>query len=307
MEFPAVNAIRKVKSIQRFGEPIEEAFQGDRIGLCVTQLDSNLIERGVCCEPSSLKLCFAIICNIEKIIYFKGEIKSKSNFHITILHDTSLANIELFLGPKSSKFLLDQEYQYINSFPADLDKSKNSVFALLKLEKPLIIKSETLLIGSKLDLDIHANTCRLAFHGSVMITLTDKNYRNTFLPKLKIFKIKSKVGQVERILNPHEVICRSLFKKETNMEIFSGLKVKLTTGDEGIIDGFFGKSGKVKIQIPKGIQNPSLIEKWSKNVKSKPNLSQVNSLGSLDSEKMIQILLEFKRFIYDKSKKVIQT
>lgn len=299
IEIPATQVTRKVKSIQRFGEPIEEAFQGDRIGLCVTQLDSKLIERGLCCEPSSLKSCFAIICNIEKILHYKSEINSKSKFHVTILHDTVLAKIELFKGSKSSSFKIDQEYEYINSFPVDLDKTTTSIFALLELEKPLIVKPDTLIIGSKLDSDINANFCRLAFYGSALITLT-QNYRTTFLPTLKIFKIKTKMGQVERIPNTYKVIGSSLFKKETNMNLFSGLKVKLTTGDEGVIDGAFGQSGKVTIRIPKGLQDSSLVEKWSKKAKVKSNQE------AQESDEKIQIVLQLKRYIYDKSKKVIQ-
>jgi selenocysteine-specific elongation factor len=46
------------------------------------------------------------------------------------------------------------------------------------------------------------------------------------------------------------VICKSLFKKETNIEIFSNLDVNLSTGDVGKIEGSFGQSGKIKIRIP---------------------------------------------------------
>ena len=46
------------------------------------------------------------------------------------------------------------------------------------------------------------------------------------------------------------VICKGLVKKETNIELFSGLKVELSTGESGYVDGSFGLSGKVKIRIP---------------------------------------------------------
>ena len=45
------------------------------------------------------------------------------------------------------------------------------------------------------------------------------------------------------------VIGRSLFKKETNLQLFVGLKVTLSTGESGIIEGGFGQSGKFKIRI----------------------------------------------------------
>jgi selenocysteine-specific elongation factor len=46
------------------------------------------------------------------------------------------------------------------------------------------------------------------------------------------------------------VICKSLFKKETNIDIFANLNVVLSTGDVGKIEGSFGQSGKIKIRIP---------------------------------------------------------
>uniref|UniRef100_A0A6I8RZ53 Eukaryotic elongation factor, selenocysteine-tRNA-specific n=1 Tax=Xenopus tropicalis TaxID=8364 RepID=A0A6I8RZ53_XENTR len=46
------------------------------------------------------------------------------------------------------------------------------------------------------------------------------------------------------------IIGRSLFKKETNIQLFVGLKVKLSTGEDGVIEGSFGQSGKFKIRIP---------------------------------------------------------
>lgn len=48
----------------------------------------------------------------------------------------------------------------------------------------------------------------------------------------------------------YNVIGRGLFKKETNLQMFVGLKVELSTGEEGVIEGGFGQSGKFKIRIP---------------------------------------------------------
>lgn len=48
----------------------------------------------------------------------------------------------------------------------------------------------------------------------------------------------------------YSIIGRGLFKKETNLQTFVGLKVKLSTGEAGVIEGGFGQSGKFKIRIP---------------------------------------------------------
>lgn len=54
----------------------------------------------------------------------------------------------------------------------------------------------------------------------------------------------------EQVIDDYSVIGRSLFKKETNIQLFVGLKVHLSTGELGVIDSSFGQSGKFKINIP---------------------------------------------------------
>ena len=78
----------------------------------------------------------------------------------------------------------------------------------------------------------------------------DQNYVETSLPKLKVYKTKSREGVVERKVDDYSIVCRGLFKKETNMEAFVGLKVNLSSGELGTIEGSFGQSGKFKVRIP---------------------------------------------------------
>lgn len=51
------------------------------------------------------------------------------------------------------------------------------------------------------------------------------------------------------MVNAYEVIGKNLWKKETNIAPFLNLKVTLSTGEQGFIEGSFGQSGKVKIRI----------------------------------------------------------
>jgi len=46
------------------------------------------------------------------------------------------------------------------------------------------------------------------------------------------------------------VIGKTLFKKETKIQAFLGLKVQLSTGETGIIEGAFGTTGKFRVSIP---------------------------------------------------------
>ena len=66
----------------------------------------------------------------------------------------------------------------------------------------------------------------------------------------QVFKMKSREGLVERVTDAYSVIGKNLFKKETNIQAFTNLKVMLTSGHRGIIEGGFGQSGKVKVRIP---------------------------------------------------------
>ena len=130
------------------------------------------------------------------------------------------------------------------------EKLPRSQYAVLELEKPVTCSTSALVIGSKLDTDIHSNICRIAFHGVILEAISDLKYTETVLPKVKVFKNKFKEGIVERKADENSVVCRGLFKKETNIETFVGMKVKLSTGEQGSIEGGFGQSGKLKVRIP---------------------------------------------------------
>ena len=72
----------------------------------------------------------------------------------------------------------------------------------------------------------------------------------TTIASLKVYKNKCKTGVVERKHDESTVIGKALFKKETNIDLFVGMKVSLSTGDNGYIEAGFGQSGKFKIRIP---------------------------------------------------------
>lgn len=57
----------------------------------------------------------------------------------------------------------------------------------------------------------------------------------------------------------YTVIGKNLFKKETNLQLFVGLKVTLSSGETGVIEGGFGQSGKIKIRVP-GMKHTQLVK-----------------------------------------------
>lgn len=210
---------RKVKSIQMFRKPVPSAMQGDRVGVCVTQFDPKLLERGVVCTPGSLHTIHAAIILVQKIEYYRGTLSSRAKFHITVGHETVMARVSFFsqvslsadsgaarpTEQRAQGFSFDWEFCHLEEYltgQGDAEGQDPAQWALLEFERPITCPPFCLVIGSRLDSDIHSNTCRLAFHGKLLEGFEDKNYADSALPRLKISKDKHKEGSVERVKPP---------------------------------------------------------------------------------------------------------
>ncbi|KAM9408118.1 selenocysteine-specific elongation factor [Pholidichthys leucotaenia] len=333
VEIPALKVTKKIKSVQMFRKPVTGAMQGDRVGVCVTQFDPKLLERGVVCTPGSLRTLFAAVISVRKIGYYKGSLSTRAKFHITVGHETVMARVSFFGLPPvgvsettldtqpppsepcslDAPFTFDREYfhqdEYVCAQKEGCVGADTQQWALLEFERPVTCPSLCLVIGSKLDTDIHTNACRLAFQGRLLEGFEDKNYAETALPRLRIYKTKHKEGQVERVTDDYTVIGRSLFKKETNLQLFVGLKVTLSTGETGVIEGGFGQSGKFKIRIQEGLL-PETKQLLSSSSKKKGKSGSKGTPASDEEPKAdsqpVSIHLHFKRYIFDPHKKMVQ-
>lgn len=283
IEIPSLKIDRKVKSMQMFRKPIEKAVAGDRIGLCITNFDAKLLERGLTCAKGTVDTAYATVIKLNKIKYFKRDIKSKSKFHCSIGHETVMAKIIIF-SAKSREFDFETEYQYEDMI---IENDNKDYFVLLEFEHPVLIYDGMLIIALKLDTE-QTNACRLAFYGHVAVrnSSVDKASHDQFLSRLKIYKQKSREGNVQRIVNESEVIVENLFKKETDRSKFERMKCQLSTGESGIIVGSFGQSAKVKVQF------------------SSP-LCQA-TVESIKTSKDVKVQLSFKKFVFDKKHKMVQ-
>lgn len=328
VEIPALKVTKKIKSVQMFRRPVSGAKQGDRVGVCVTQFDPKLLERGVVCTPGSLRTLYAAVMSACKIGYFRGSLATRAKFHITVGHETVMAKVTFFgLPPPASPdlpseaggpplleapFTLDREYVYQEEYRAGEAGAEPGAgpgaqqWALLEFERPVTCPSLCLVIGSKLDSDVHANACRLAFHGRLLLGFEDKSYGQTVLPRLRIYKTKHKEGQVERVTDDYTVIGRSLFKKETNLQLFVGLKVTLSTGETGVIEGGFGQSGKFKIRVPEGLR-PETKSLLSSAAKKKGKGGSKGEEEPKTESQPVSIHLHFRRYVFDPHKKMSQS
>uniref|UniRef100_A0A4W5QYJ5 Selenocysteine-specific elongation factor n=1 Tax=Hucho hucho TaxID=62062 RepID=A0A4W5QYJ5_9TELE len=342
VEIPALKVTKKVKSVQMFRRPVAGAMQGDRVGVCVTQFDPKLLERGVVCTPGSLHTLHAALISIRKIGYFKGSLATRAKFHITVGHETVMARVTFFglppgethqtsttdpqlptsdphapepdLRPLDTPFSFDREYFHQDEYVIGQREAGGAgqdpeQWALLEFERPVTCPILCLVIGSKLDTDIHANACRLAFQGRLLEGFEEKSYSETTLPRLRIYKTKHKEGQVERVTDDYTVIGRNLFKKETNLQLFVGLKVTLSTGEVGVIEGSFGQSGKFKIRVPEGLSLETkqlLSSSAKKRVKGGAKGEPAKEDDAKTDSQPICINLRFKRYVFDPHKKMVQ-
>ncbi|EPQ08239.1 Selenocysteine-specific elongation factor [Myotis brandtii] len=332
--------VKKVKSMQMFHMPVTSAMQGDRLGICVTQFDPKLLERGLVCAPESLHTVHAAIISVEKIPYFRGPLQTKAKFHITLGHETVMGRL-MFFSPApdnfdhepvlntfdfSREYLFQEQYLCKDLEPGSTGSDQatekagqateglcpRQQWALVEFEKPITCPRLCLVIGFRLNADIHSNMCRLAFHGILLHGLEDKNYTESLLPKLRVYKLKHKHGFVERVIDDYSVIGRSLFKKETNIQLFVGLKVHLSTGELGIIDSSFGQSGKFKINIPGGLGPESkkiltpALKKRSRASKGEM-AKQEESAERQEPAQHVTLSLSFKRYVFDTHKHMVQS
>ncbi|PIK54191.1 putative selenocysteine-specific elongation factor [Apostichopus japonicus] len=331
VEIPSMQITRKVKSMQMFRQPVESAIMGDRVGICVTQFDPKLLERGLVCTPGSLPTIEAAVISVTKIGYFRGPCATKAKFHVTMGHETVMARVTFFGDvpgqsyPEREKiaFSFDKEYLYQDDLKAPV-KSKGSSnkenqpeedalpsntlqWALLEFEKPITCPVNCLWrVGRDGTREMAWGTIKPIYRNT-----TDKEYVASYLPSLKIYKTKTREGVVDRMTDEYSIIGRGLFKKETNLQTFVGLKVKLSTGEAGVIEGGFGQSGKFKIRIPNGL-NADTSTQLSSSSKKKGKKAQKDDAAVPDPpaqthQQPIKIHLQFKRYIYDSKKQIIQT
>jgi selenocysteine-specific elongation factor len=344
IEFPTLALERKVKSMQMFRRKVQQIGQGDRAGICVSNLDSKLLERGIAASPGAVQLLKGAIALVRKVKYFHGTLKGGGKFHISVGHTTIMATITFWgarelldlmqqqncgseaseiskslgvltgssSGAKKAKSLVghsslggdadmaglpllkfdfQQDFLHQDSLLEELsgEKATNLLhWAMLDFQTPVFCPLDSLIIGSRLDVeapDASASSCRLAFSGRLVHKI-DPVIEG---PKLKLYTLKEKRGIVSKLgeafrrdddgkLVRYEVFGDELFKKETNMKIFTGMKLFTPAGDVGEIKGSYGTTGKFRVWFPAGTE----------------------------AKEGDELILKFKRYAHDEKKEMHQ-
>jgi len=316
VEFPTLATQKKVKGVQMFRRKANMVQQGDRAGICVSNFDAKLMERGVIASPGTVKLIRGAIAVVRKVRFFKGSLNSGAKFHISVGHTTVMATVSFWgareiakqvngeddkkrestgsqafgkssLGGSADlaglprlKFDWNDDFlhqdNYLDVLPASDNNSNewnesssgqrkdNSQlpplhWARIEFLTPVYCPMDSLVIGSRLDSEVNANACRLAFSGRLVERYDAKADHG----RLKSYTKKEKVGTVSRLGDPYkradddkvvryEVFGTDLFKKETDMTQFVGLLLETDRGDVGSIQSSFGTSGKFRVNFPGG-------------------------------------------------------
>jgi len=248
---------KKVKSIQVFRKPVTSAKAGDRCGLCIgSNFDSSSFERGIICSADSAIFAKSIIVELNKIEYYKKLISSKEIFHVSIGHSTRTAKATLFAydaaASESSEFSREGHYLWLKDSGSAPSPDQKIFLHLEFTNKPILCFEKSLIVASKLDMDLsHESTtgCRLTFFGNILDT--------NFGPS--IYKEKTRSGIVDRLHDAETLIVKNIFKKETNLDLFTGLRVTLDSGETGKIIGPFGKSGKIKVEVDDDLEIETIM------------------------------------------------
>ena len=194
------------------------------------------------------------------------------------------------------------------------------------MESTIACQLQSILIGSRLDTDIHANTCRLAFYGHVLDGFTDPDYATKELPtKLRIYKRKEKIGSIDRIVDGQTLIGKDLFQKETNINAFVNFKVELDpTGERGFIESPFGQSGKFKVRFMSKTNESQRTSGCSsvvldglsdetkqafsgnKSKKQAASKTTTDEPTESDTPQRIRIVLKFKKYLFQEKTVITQ-
>jgi selenocysteine-specific elongation factor len=235
VEFPALSTQKKIKGLQMFRRKANIIQQGDRAGICVSNFDAKLMERGTIASPGTIKLIHGAIAVVRKVRFFKGQLNSGGKFHISVGHQTVMATVTFWgarelaqqvkqerdlkqnasndnltdrsLGKSSLggtadladlprlKFDWNQDFlhqdNYLDTIPVvdddlssqvDSNKGENQPplhWARLEFLTPVFCPLDSLVIGSRLDTEVNANCCRLAFSGRLVERYDDKTVSMT--------------------------------------------------------------------------------------------------------------------------------
>ena len=121
----------------------------------------------------------------KRVKWFKGEFKSKSKMHISILNEVVLCKQLIFVRPTQLG------YEYLDVIGDEIEE----FHVIIELEKSIRILNNSIVIASKFDSDPSLQKCRIAFHGRWQQEKTDK------LDDFMIYRPKVRTCSIDRVVD----------------------------------------------------------------------------------------------------------
>lgn len=261
ISLPEFGEDRIVKGLQVYRRDQKSVSKGDRVAILVPSLNAKSIERCIITTPNQLKPIDSIFAVIHPVKHFKGEIKSKSKFHLTINHVNVMAELTLFCSPnlaeskleslhKNLKLMKNQKnenicfdnckmdwklpFEYVEGISKDkieftkreekwdvLSNENKVIFVLIRITKPIYISKNAFFIGSRFDFHQESKDCRIAFYGHCLESF-NSSVSLQLINDLQVFIYKEREAVVDKFVNDHTIIVKEMFQKETNVSLFFG-------------------------------------------------------------------------------------
>lgn len=205
VQLPEFGEERTVKGIQVYRRETKRVSQGDRMAVLVPALNAKAIERCVMTTPGTLSANNIFFASFRRVRHFKGGVKSKSKFHISINHINVMGELTLLcsLAPaepqtlntaainhmcmkRSEEIDFDEvafdrqsRFEYVEEITEnntvvftksevsleDLTAQGRCLILVVKLVKPVFIRKHSFFIGSRMDFHEESKNCRIAFYG----------------------------------------------------------------------------------------------------------------------------------------------
>lgn len=100
VSLPHLGLERKVKSIQAFKKSVAFARSGDRVGVCLANVNAASIERGLACAPGSVVQFSRAVARVSKVRFYADRLISKKKLHMLIGHASVMGTVEFFGVPR---------------------------------------------------------------------------------------------------------------------------------------------------------------------------------------------------------------
>ena len=255
---PTVAQLRKVKSIEVFHVGVERAVAGERAAVCVVGLEADKVERGVLCEEGCVERLLQVVVRVDKVPFYKEDVKTGQQMHISVGHDTHVATCIFFSPPPPPSSSSAPSSPTPTSPPPSLTfdaalpylalpflPPAQPCLALLTFSQPLVLPTHFSppLIASQLNAPYTGRSCRLAFHAQRVGRLREGE-------RVRLYREKRKEGRVERVKEGGgEVIGKGIWKGVEEVARWVGFRVEVEAEGWGRIEGGFGKGGKFRVRM----------------------------------------------------------